>query len=803
MDKKYIITLDKTTQKKKPPTKDDYGKISNNLNQVYHLTSEEITNYAAPPYSYTFSPGVFRGSRSNANWTQQQVFMLDFDCGVKPQQVLDKLNEYEIIPNIIYYTIQHTEEKPRFRIILLVEEPIFDYNVADFIRKGLIQGIPESDASCSDAARFFLGGVSSQELNKNSNEIDNLINFSSINLITSDNGKTRKLSKKGLFYNSNYSITSFSPNNSNNDDYNARRKYLLKQKTNHFDFETAKKNLKIIEAFANGRNLKYKELFGLVTNLIYVKSGEKFLKNTMSFYNAQGITNYKDVDFALITAVKFYGYLPQRLENFSVYDEDHRYFDVYDAVKKPRGDVKIIKPTTKIQLCEAEKILDFEFNKAIESNDQDIHIISTETGIGKSSKLTKLKNITLAFPTHNLKNEISQKMAVEHFIVPDLPKFSNNFINEQIKNMFDIGLNTDVYKLLKKIADFCTTEYSDEDKKLATEYLDLIKESYDTPNTVLTTHLRALYDQYSHDTIIFDEDPINNLLAIKKFDLSDLLSLESLADENAAITQLIDFIRGISPGVVTKSNFYGIDLDTIVELVTEYYTKTNIIQFFTSKALYKDKKDPNTIHYLIQRDIPMGKKVIILSATPQIEIYKAMYRDRVKIIDIPLSQSRGNITQHVKNGFSRSYLKNNPVEKLVDKIGDRSVITFLKYKHLFPTANPELHFGNCMGYDFLKGQNIAVVGTPHKNEKLYLFTAFAMGIDLNQLDLKIKDLKITWKGFSFRFSTYEDQRLRNIQLGAIESELVQAIGRSRSLRTDATVLVYSNLPLQISTSIEP
>jgi hypothetical protein len=103
----------------------------------------------------------------------------------------------------------------------------------------------------------------------------------------------------------------------------------------------------------------------------------------------------------------------------------------------------------------------------------------------------------------------------------------------------------------------------------------------------------------------------------------------------------------------------------------------------------------------------------------------------------------------------------------------------------------------------LKGQNIAVIGTPHKNEILYLFTAYAMGIDLNQINLKIKDLKISWKGFSFRFSTYEDQRLRNIQLGAIESELVQAIGRSRSLRTSAEVLVFSNLPLQISTSIEP
>jgi hypothetical protein len=172
------------------------------------------------------------------------------------------------------------------------------------------------------------------------------------------------------------------------------------------------------------------------------------------------------------------------------------------------------------------------------------------------------------------------------------------------------------------------------------------------------------------------------------------------------------------------------------------------------------------------------------------------------VVHIPLKVSQGKITQHVKNGFSRSYLKNNPVAKLVDKVGDRSVITFMKYKYLFPSSNPDLHFGNCTGYDFLKGQNIAVVGTPHKNEILYLFTAYAMGIDLNQINLKIKDLKIIWKGFSFRFSTYEDQRIRNIQLGAIESELVQAIGRSRSLRTSAEVLVFSNLALQISTSIE-
>jgi hypothetical protein len=48
------------------------------------------------------------------------------------------------------------------------------------------------------------------------------------------------------------------------------------------------------------------------------------------------------------------------------------------------------------------------------------------------------------------------------------------------------------------------------------------------------------------------------------------------------------------------------------------------------------------------------------------------------------------------------------------------------------------------------------------------------------------------------FKCYDHPELREIQLGLIESDLTQAIGRARTLRTDATVEVYSNFPLRIS-----
>ena len=802
MKKKYLMTIDPTRQSGKP-NKRDYSKISNQINSVTGLTSQEIVIYSAPPYSFTFCTAILEGKRVNKNWRGQQSFMLDFDSGITPKEVIDKLLEHGIIVNIIYYTFSHSEEHPRFRIVILLDEPIYDYCIADIIRKGLVQGLDGCDIKCKDPARMFLGGIKSEELNSDLTDIQNLINFASINLIAGDNLQTRKLQKSNCFYNIDNRSSTFSATDGYYQTNAPRYEYLLNQRNTFFNFDIAKNNVKLVNDFVSGRELKYKELFGLTTSMIHVNGGEKFLKNTMNHFNELGKTAYKTEDFAIIPVVKHYDYLPERLERYSPYPEDHKYTDVIDAVKKPRGEVQIITPTTKIKLSEAEAILNAEFDKAIQSNDNKIYIFSTQTAIGKTTKLTKLNNTTLAFPTHDLKDEIGCKMEVEHLVVPELPIFRNKLANEQIKAFYNIGLNDEVYMLINTIAYFMDVEYSDEDRALARNYLSIIAESNNTSKTVLTTHLRALFDQYGHKTTVFDEDPINSLLSIKQFELSDLLSLEQFANDRKPISQLIDLIRSTQPGVITEINHFGIDKKAIATLVSNFYTNSNLVQFFDATSFCKDKSNPNIIHYQIKREIPEGKKVIIMSATPQIEVYKSLYGDRVKIIDIPLAESKGKIIQHIKNGYSRSYLKSNNVSNLIEKIGDRQVITFQKYKEKFPTAVQEVHFGKCEGFDFLKGEDLAVVGTPHKNELHYLFTAYALGIDLSQVNLELQDLKIDWKGFRFRFTTYEDERLRNIQLGAIEADLVQAIGRARSLRTNAEVLVYSNLPLQVCTSINP
>jgi hypothetical protein len=798
MKKTYLMTINPNPVLKKPESKKEFSILSKGVASVTGLTYNELVKYSAPPYSLTICPSILVGERKNINSKGQQIFMLDFDSGIQPSEVIEKFKEFDITPNIIYYTFNHTDDHPRFRVILLLDEPIYDLNTAKSIRDGLIDSFEGVDKACKDASRMFLGGIKTEEISNIPIPLTKLINYSSIHLVLNDKFKTRKLDNFNNFYKKNNRSNLNYPKN-DNQQYNATRiEYLENFKNNKFDFDTAIANVRILNDFNNGIELKYKQLFGLITSFVYINGGMKFIKNKMEYFNSIGKTKYKSNDFALISVLNKYRYLPNLLENYSPYKEDHKYTDIIDSVMKPRGVIDILVNHKKIKLCEASDTFDSEFKKVINFNDHLIYIFTTQTAIGKTTKLTKLENVTLSFPTHQLKDEVSLRMKTEHEVVPEIPVFVDENINETIKTYFKIGLNNEVYKFIKSIAESNQTIYNDKDLQNASIYLKKIESSYSTEKTVLTTHIRAIYDQYSHGIIVFDEDPIKSLITIKKFELSELITIENYYNQNQSISKLIDFIRLTPIGVISDVKDFDINKNDLALVISHYNPKNNILEFFKANYFYKDPKDPNIIHYCIKRKFPTNKKIIIMSATAQIDIYKYLYGDRVRIVEIPLAENKGKIEQYLKHGFSRRSMLKKDLTSLSNDIGDKPVITFLKLKNKFKYADEYVHFGNCEGYDHLNGKDIVLVGTPHNNELNYLFIAHSIGINLKELDCTLKDLKIDWKGYRFRFMSYEDERLRNIQLGIIEAELIQAAGRARSLRTEAKVLIYSNLPLQIA-----
>jgi hypothetical protein len=195
--------------------------------------------------------------------------------------------------------------------------------------------------------------------------------------------------------------------------------------------------------------------------------------------------------------------------------------------------------------------------------------------------------------------------------------------------------------------------------------------------------------------------------------------------------------------------------------------------------------------------LPSKKRIIILSATAPIEIYRALYGNRLHIIEFTDVEQEGTILQYTKQSCSRNAMQRY-APSLAEKVGNTPVITFKRFSSSFLNPVKGMYFGNCSGYDNLKGQDLAVVGTPHRNNVLYHLIAAEISGEVISNEL-MNYQKVEYNGFRFKFNCFNDMLLRNTQLSLIESDLLQAVGRARTLRTHATVQVFSNFPLRIST----
>lgn len=123
-------------------------------------------------------------------------------------------------------------------------------------------------------------------------------------------------------------------------------------------------------------------------------------------------------------------------------------------------------------------------------------------------------------------------------------------------------------------------------------------------------------------------------------------------------------------------------------------------------------------------------------------------------------------------------------------IGNKAVITFKCSEADF---NTHYHYGAIEGLNILEGQDIAVIGLPNTDEKVYKLYGMLMGVDPNQETWRYR--KIQYNGYEFYLNTFCNYRLRTIQLWMIASNLEQAVGRARLLRHDCTVTVFARFPI--------
>jgi len=756
-------------------------------------TIEDFSKLILKPEAHSWCGGTFSGLISDNNWIESSIIGMDFDKGeITLEDVYLKFREFDIIPNLHYDTFSSSEQLHKFRVVLFFDSPIKCIKMYTKIMRTL-EKLFSTDSSCKNPSRIFYGGTNVHIKNKIPLSLEYFIQFIDINTIARDNNLTRSTIDTSSIdanfckslYTNNKNVHFLASHNKLNCTSMAGEQVI--------DWNQACEKIKILNDFNTGEWLHHQELFGLATNLMYMRGGLKKMKSIMNKFNKSGETEYSKNNFAILPYVKLKEYNPIQVHRFSSHQEDQEIHDIITEVRNIRGHIEVITPVQNISLKEAEEKMISKFNEVISNDETGItYIFSLPTAIGKTRLLENVEKCIVALPTNHLKNEIMERMDVSYTYSPDSIQFNDPFLNKKIEYFYQIGLPKKSMKIIRNIAE---GKYSSnkEDVQLAIDYchqLDLC----DNPDiTVLSTHKRIINsDSLLHNTVIFDEDPLNTLIEIKTTSVKDIVGVQYLYTPLKSVT---DHLLGLKEGIY-ETPLFNIDEDDLFKFIDDKrILETNVFDFLNSKFFIRHE---DSIHYIMKKELSENTKNIILSATIPIDFYKKLYPNiEFESINIRNVEQVGKVVQYTGRSCSRSGLERYG-KSISDEVGDKTVITFQRLKELFNNPTQDIHFGNCSGYDYLSGKDLTVVGTPHRNNIEYFLLAKLMGVKFDYFNSLFRYQKIEYNGFKFMFNTFDNEELRNIQIPLIESDLIQAVGRARTLRNECIAEVYSGLPLSIS-----
>ena len=134
----------------------EIAEVQNNLIKT-DISIENLANGLS--HGATFKPALLNG-RKSSDWTQQQLFALDFDHDTTIEEQLNKCKELEIYPCFGYTSFSHTEQEHHFRLVFCTDKIITDIETRNKLQNTLISIFDKSDNVTKDCTRIFFGGKS-------------------------------------------------------------------------------------------------------------------------------------------------------------------------------------------------------------------------------------------------------------------------------------------------------------------------------------------------------------------------------------------------------------------------------------------------------------------------------------------------------------------------------------------------------------------------------------------------------------------------------------------------------------------
>lgn len=738
---------------KKPKNNRIYGKIANQLKNkkpVMFRTTNDLkdlvkTNKVLKPAVYI--DGKFIGA---------SCVILDFD-DVDYKKVKRISKKYNFEPTLAHKTLSQRQGAiKRFRFIYMFDETVTDeheYKNINFVINKLYNGYV--DKHCGTIKKWYLTG------RKNTQEI----------LI--DSGKSYDLKYLRIkfsyllqdVYKSNRTITKRSNVKKNFSSYNVEQVFSVTE-------GTIKNNCELYNDFTNN-DIHHDLKFLLLSSLINIEHGDLwFRKHLTKNHNKWE----KSIEFS-----KKNGYNPMRCENMCPYYNKCKKQSLYENIKEQYQYSTYKKDNNGIHP-------DYIYQQFIDSmkesmkDDNEIIIYKIPTGVGKTTAILRhfSDKSVMAFPNHALKDEkINEFIEIKGkypFSTKNLKDYVDEDVYKKASRLYNTGRSFDAKKLIGET-------------KKGKEYLKLI--GLPLVNNTFTTHDKIFHSNFNNvNTIIFDEDPIDTIFKVNTYNSfeKDIDRLKNILTKKE-IKNIRKMKKDIDKFEYPKKYGKKFDDNKIVSKIIDSDVVVSKMFFgWISANIYFKNSFAST------KQFPKNKKIIIVSATPDVEFYETNYNN-VKFYNFSNVKMKGKIFFHSMNTSKNSFL-NGTTKHMINNINDHTetnkTITFKKYKEMFEKDEENIPYGgNIMGYNSLSGENITIAYTYNKPSLYYAFKTVQHGGKIDKNFNKMSYRKITFNGEKMSMMVYSNKFMRQIQLNTINNEMLQAIGRARLVRNDANVNICS------------
>lgn len=586
---------------------------------------------------------------------------------------------------------------------------------------------------------------------------------------------------------------------------------------------------RLFNEFETGiRELHHNELFGIANNLINAETGAKrfikILEKHPEYYSKDEIDRWH----SHLKFGKENGYLPMHCDKYCpYYDKCDHGTNILATVKVKRGTIsRLANYQEEYYLIEeVQQDLEEALKRAVDAEDTRWYIIKAQTSMGKTETYLNMmqsseKRFLIVVPTNKLKQDVrrrAKEKGIDVMITPSLDEIKDEIpdhIWQQIQFLRSTGQHVRMHLYINEVA-------FEEHVDCLQKYLKQLYRFEKYEGNVITTHRKLLTmnkkELNKYDVVIIDEDiisssiitnqceiPITTLKKVLKKVLkkieqgndcikykSIVIKIRRLLKMSKEYTQIK--LSGFEWDCEEEKEIKNEDMDDILALadipsfcLSEY--------FIYRKASEEEHLSEDSIIFLKPWKF-VEKKYIMVSATVDKDICEYCFgKQNLKFHECKQAKYTGILNQYYQKSMSRNVIDRNPdiLKKIREWSGFEYMITFKKY-----SDDDEMYFGNAIGCDYLKGQDINVVGTPYQVDFVYKLLPFSLGIPVDE-EAVMKPHLVVHNGYSFMFTTYgeDDEILRKFHFWLIESELEQAVGRARLLRCNCTVNLFSNFPLR-------